>query len=256
MKPPEIIYKYRDWACVNHKKILTHNEIFLSSPANFNDPFDCKISTHYLSLDSPEKVSEFMSRKMEDPDNNFSREGIEVLEQRLNNIQEYWDMFEALEFTMIDKNFGVISLSARWNSVLMWSHYSNIHKGFCIGFNEAKMRESGLFNWGGLVNYSNDFPIVNPLDDDKFMLLQMLYKAKDWEYEQEYRLTKLFFPNNPTDNDRKIILEKDFIEEVILGMLISENDKNEIIKICREKSIRVFQAHRIPYKFEIKRFEI
>ena len=32
---------------------------------------------------------------------------------------------------------GVLCLSACDNSILMWSHYADEHKGFCIGFNNS-----------------------------------------------------------------------------------------------------------------------
>lgn len=32
------------------------------------------------------------------------------------------------------KSFGVVSFSKRNDSILMWSHYADSHKGFCIGF--------------------------------------------------------------------------------------------------------------------------
>src|SRR3954471_5525958 len=33
---------------------------------------------------------------------------------------------------------GVLSLSERWNSVLMWSHYADNHRGVCIEFDLAE----------------------------------------------------------------------------------------------------------------------
>ena len=57
-------------------------------------------------------------------------------------------------------------MSGRWNSILMWSHYGDNHNGFCIGFNEMKMRNNGLFHRGGTVNYSKSFPELNPLSDE------------------------------------------------------------------------------------------
>ena len=47
---PEILYKYRDWENPFHKKLITHGEIFLSCPSNFNDPFDCQLSLDYSSV--------------------------------------------------------------------------------------------------------------------------------------------------------------------------------------------------------------
>lgn len=250
LKSPKTIYKYRDWTNDNHKTILTDNEIFLASPGEFNDPFDCKIATHFLSLDTPDKVKHYIEARRHESE--LDEKGIAILEERLNNISEYWDMFQALEFTMIDQHYGVLSLSARWDSILMWSHYANFHKGFCVGFNEEKMRLSGIFNCGGLVKYSDDFPLIDPHTNEiDVMFLQTQYKAKNWEYEQEYRLSKLFSPNPPTNIQRVKKINPEFIEEVILGMGISYKYRSEITAICKAKNILVSQIKRLPFKFEL-----
>lgn len=257
MQVPKTIYKYRDWSCENHRKILTNNEIYLASPATFNDPFDCKISTHYLSLDTPEKISSYIQKKQVESETELTKDNIEILRYRLTNIRDYWDMFEAFELSSFDQNYGILSLSARWNSILMWSHYANLHKGFCVGFNEEKLRNSGHFGFGGSVIYANDFPIINPLEiDEKTAFLQLQYKATDWKYEEEYRLNKLFFPEIPTDEDRKIILDDGIIDEVIVGMNSNREVTNEIIKICKRKNIKVYGASRQPYKFGVVRYEL
>jgi hypothetical protein len=44
MTLPKYLYKYRDFDQSGRNiRMLSHNEIFFSSPAKFNDPFDCQI---------------------------------------------------------------------------------------------------------------------------------------------------------------------------------------------------------------------
>lgn len=55
--------------------------------------------------------------------------------------------------------------------------------------------------------YTEDFPELNPLEQEHTMeksFKQTHNKAKDWEYEEEHRLTNLFFPNQPTNQQRVI----------------------------------------------------
>ncbi|HTA27228.1 MAG TPA: hypothetical protein VK809_05535 [Bacteroidia bacterium] len=47
---PPVVYKYRDWNNNFHKRTVLNLELFLSSPSNFNDPFDCKIPIAYRLL--------------------------------------------------------------------------------------------------------------------------------------------------------------------------------------------------------------
>ncbi|MBL7103181.1 MAG: DUF2971 domain-containing protein [Bacteroidales bacterium] len=39
-------------------------------------------------------------------------------------------------FKKQNDHYGILSLSAKWDNILIWGHYAEKHKGFCIGFNE------------------------------------------------------------------------------------------------------------------------
>lgn len=267
MKPdnyPEIIYKYRNWENPNHKNILLKSQVFMASPKDFNDPFDFRIAKNYLLLDTPEKIETFANDSIEKYRDIILMSGRElenekrILKNKLQNLEKYQRENEEFRFREMDKHYGVLSLSGRWDSILMWSHYSNFHKGFNIGYNEEKMRESGLFGKGGPISYSDDFPMLDPSTKHSMQVSfqQTHYKAKDWEYEQEYRLAKLYFPDEPTKEDRTITIPEEYIEEINLGINISEKDKIEITKIAKNKSIKIYQLEKVPFKFQLKRKEM
>ena len=268
MKPenyPDIIYKYRSWNKEFHRNILVKNEVFMSPPNDFNDPFDCRIPENHFLIDTPEKIDIYIYDRIEKHREWLVASGKDIefekkqLRERLQDIEIYQKEYEELEYSEMDKYYGVLSLSARWNSILMWSHYGDFHKGFCIGFNEEKMRDCGLFGTGGPVTYSKEFPEINPMEQEHTMIKlfkQTHNKAKDWEYEEEYRLTKLYFPNPPTNAQRVIQVPTEFIEEVNLGMNICTEHRTEIIEKCRKKNVKVYQTEKVPFKFDLKRAEI
>lgn len=268
MKPegyPDIIYKYRSWSNPYHRNILVNNEVFMSPPSDFNDPFDCRIPKNHFLIDSPEKIEKYINGGIEKHRECLIANGKDIdfekhqLRESLQDLVTYQKEHEELEFSEMDQHYGVLSLSARWNSILMWSHYGDFHKGFCIGFNEEKMRTCGLFGKGGPVTYSKEFPEINPMEQEHTMITgfkQTHNKAQDWEYEEEYRLTNLFFPNPPSMEKRVIKVPTEFIEEVNLGMNISENHKNEIIAECNNKNLKIFQTEKVPFKFELNRKKI
>jgi len=173
----------------------------------------------------------------------------------LKDLSKYQQEFENINNEFTDKYLGVLSMSTRWNSILMWSHYGDFHKGYCIGFDEERMRNSGYFGKGGNVTYSEKVPQIDPFDEDtkKNSFLQTHYKAKDWEYEQEYRLTKLFFDKPNEEPVRLIEVPNSFIREVIIGMSISEENKKEIIEICNNRNIPIYKAYKDSFDFEVKR---
>ena len=216
-------------------------------------------------IDSPKKVDKYISNFIKKHkkwliqnryDINIE---IQQLQEKLHDIDTFQKEREDLEYSEIDKRNGILSLSGRWDSILMWSHYGNFHKGFCIGFNELKMRNCGLFERGGLVIYSEKFPELNPLILEEPIVTsfyQIHYKSKEWEYEEEYRLTNFYFPNYPEDKDRVINIPEEFIEEVILGLNISTKYKNEIVDECKKRNIKVFQISKIPFKFGMVKTKI
>ncbi len=262
---PKIIYKYRNWTDKYHKKMLLQNEVYMSSPKDFNDPFDCRIPKNFYSLNTDEKIESFVDKMIGKHRQTLIENGkdIDKLEEnlrgRLQDLEAFQNESENLEFSEMDKHYGVLSLSARWDSILMWSHYGDYHKGYCIGFNEKKMRESNLFGSGGNVNYRTDFPDINPLISEDTMVKafkQTHNKVEDWKYEEEYRLTKLFFPDLPKQEDRTIGVPEELIEEVNLGMKIADEHKAEIVAQCKKRNIPVYQLEKVPLKFELTRIQL
>jgi len=264
---PEIIYKYRDWSDPHHKRVLTKNELYLASPSDFNDPFDCRIAPNFKLLDTKEKIQRYVDEATirhfetltkQNRDLKFEMKRIE--ERLTNNIEDVQKDHEKQLFNTQDTYYGILSLSCRWDSILMWSHYANNHKGYCVGFWEEKLRNSNLFGSGGQIHYypENEYPLIDPFEKDQIenILHETQSKAYDWKYEEEFRIKKLFFPKIPTKEDRIITIPDDFISEIILGLSITEEDENEIIEIAKAKGIEVYKTEKVPFKFEIARVEV
>lgn len=111
---------------------------------------------------------------------------------------------------------------------------------------------------GGPVSYSTDFPCIDPFSEHSMQtsFMQTHYKSKEWEYEQEYRLTKLFFPDPATEQQRIIKIPIEYVEEINLGIAISEQDRNEILKLAQERNIIVYQLKKTPFKFKFFREKV
>lgn len=269
---PEIVYKYRNWYDKFQKDVLEKNHLFLTSPLYFNDPFDCRIPKNYLNLDTPEKIEQYANESIKRQYVNIIKKGKNVeLERKkiisdlTDNLEDFHEKNAKYRYSQQDKYYGILSLSTEWNSILMWSHYGDFHKGVCYGFWENKLRESNLFGEGGLViyNQNNDYPNISPLDENNIEngFKETHCKAYEWGYENEYRLFKLLFPGTltgkpPSDKDRVRKIPDSFFAEIILGISMPEPHKKEIIKIAKQKNIKVFQAKKNPQRFEITRTEI
>lgn len=258
-KLPKTVYKYRSWGNEFHQKVLTENQLFLASPKDFNDPFDCRVSRNFNLLNTDEKKLEYVeklilkhSKTIKARGYNLDKEKKRMLDELNGDISIVQKRDNSVVFSLQDDHVGVLSLSARYDSILMWSHYADYHKGFCIGFNEKKLRESNLFGMGGMVAYDKDFPEIDPRDDSMGKaFVQTHSKSCEWDYEQEYRLTKYFYPDLPNNENRIVSFPDHFIENFVLGIRICDSDKKEIKKIAKKKNIPVFQAKQIPFQFKI-----
>jgi len=264
MSFPEKVYKYRDWQNGFHRNILLYNELYFASPKDFNDPFDCRIAPNYKTLSelNIDKYVDALVAKNYDALINKSIDISKIKEQfkkRAKNPKVLQESYENLLFDYQNKYYGILSLSIRWNSILMWSHYANCHKGFCIGFWTKKLIEEAKVDKAGIVKYENDYPYLEPkVRNDKNEIIekaviQTQTKSMEWQIEREFRLLNLYFPENPKPYERIVNISNKVISEIILGINISNDDKMEILKICKQKNIPVYQAIKKDFKFDIYR---
>lgn len=84
-------------------------------------------------------------------------------------------------------DFGVVSLSERDDSPLMWGHYANDHKGMCLEFEVANHEGSVI-----PVDYSDELAVLTdpkvPFWHKDNALKPLTTKHSDWSYEKEHRL--------------------------------------------------------------------
>lgn len=147
----------------------------------------------------------------------------------------------------INKEIGIFSLSENNSNILMWSHYADSHKGYCVGLDYNILLK--IVGSIGPVTYSDKFPKLSilpksPVED--FMKL-LTTKSNDWEYEKEVRIIMRFKARET------IRIPDDCIREVILGHKMEENHKKEIIDLIKTKStpIEIFQATMNGEKFKL-----
>lgn len=255
---PDILYKYRIWEDDHQKRVLTHNELFFASADLFNDLFDASLPFQY---DKAEMTDENIMKKLlligrsmwsDISEVELNRRATERINSGELKSDEYWRNQYQESKKLNIKRFGICSLTSKNDNLLMWSHYANSHKGFCIGFDKFELFETtqGML---GRVSYSDSFPQMPMFGDNtaNFSMLIMT-KSKHWEYEDEYRISKTFAP-------RKIFkLNDKAIKEIILGCRIEPKSREEIIKAAQSKKtkIRIFDSVIDDIDFKINLVEI
>jgi hypothetical protein len=260
---PKIIYKFRHWNNLECREFdrhpLTHRTLYLASPKDFNDPFDCRIPIDFSLLDTEKKKQDYVDdliKKLSPliKSNNMNLESeMKQMSDRVRDIETYQKEYENMKFGSNNEKLGILSLSTSWEEILMWSHYADNHQGYCVGFDEYKMRYSKLFGMGGLVHYPVDYemPRINPLDRSNLKEASKIEftKSKNWKYEQEYRLTKRI----ECTEERIKKIPDDYLKEVIIGCNSSKEAIVEIMEAVSDLKIPVYQAEKIPFQFSLRR---
>lgn len=266
----KVVYKFRDWKNKYHRKILTENEIYLAPPNKINDPFDCRINEDF-SLLSEKEIEQYVDDQLcfynldNTPTNRnkIKKKYINPENLTKNNKKTYKEQC---------KNIGIFSCCQDingcmgWENILLWSHYSNEHKGFCVVFWKEKLND--YINTHGDIKYRN-YPKLKPLapiEKNRKKIIKnyktlLSTKEKRWKYENEYRYIKIYTKNKNystgfENKDRIINLSDDCIAGVFLGVHIHPKHKKEILILCNQKGIPLFQTSMNQFDFTLRKERI
>ncbi|WP_341276551.1 DUF2971 domain-containing protein [Vibrio parahaemolyticus] len=182
---------------------------------------------------------------------------------------EFNDPFDSLltiEFsnnniTELFKNYtqskAVCCFSKKMDSILMWSHYADSHKGFCIAIDCQELENSDILSD---VNYSDNF-----LDVDHECFLHshkegtvnkewqrlLTQKYIDWKYEEEVRLILQLV--DPQAKGKCFSLPQGSIKEIYFGCKMIDKNKNNIRKIMESKNVTFYDMKKSQNNFKLEK---
>lgn len=204
---PQELYRYRridneNIMCDKHVDALKKDEIYLTSPYLFNDPYDSafSIDMELFKNSIANKIEQFIKEKIVedkfekiniDP-KNFEK--IDIIYDDLNvDLSILPDFLEKNSNVLYNElikqqiKFRISCFSESPNSILMWSHYANQHQGFCIGYDTSEIEEEITKKIYPVFYHETFFQLIENGDlNDK--IFNSLIKFKDWKYENEWRL--------------------------------------------------------------------
>jgi len=262
------------------KKNLKEDSVWLADPSTFNDPYDCAyaldieylnkkyMSEYFGSKDCNVDLSAGLMKEIISSENPFSKWADymfrEEPEERRDAIQS---QLEALQRKMSEDfatyssrknagNFKVCSFSERKDSLLMWAHYADNHKGFCLEYDIKSMSYRDLrrrFMYPVIYSEkmfdATDYMHGNVKDGRNVLHLNLaaLTKAIDWRYEKEWRLV---FSNGVLLMPQKCYIGKP--THLYLGSKMEDTDQEDLIDICKSKEIpySMMRPHHREFKVE------
>ncbi|GGK51228.1 DUF2971 domain-containing protein [Aliivibrio fischeri] len=194
------LYKYRKFSEFLIKELCS-SEIYFSDPSCFNDPLDCSpIIENDLNIKELEYLCYMMLCK--NKGKIAAKENIERFKYYATEYEGQYEKslsFQLLyeiknQLDLVMKNIGVLSLSRKNDSPLMWSHYANEHKGVCLEFDiETAARKPKEIDYKGTRGISAKL-IQEYICSDSAQARELIEKqyfftkASEWSYESEWRL--------------------------------------------------------------------
>ena len=182
----------------------------------------------------------------------YDKTEIEKIKIEIENVQQ---LIENITNNM----FFIGCLTTDPKNRLMWSHYSKDHSGFCIEYDFSEWRK--LLSNGCLlpIIYSQQMPqvswenaIIKTQEAQQAFLEEFLFslliKDEIWQYESEWRILI------PQSNGGKCNMPKPSC--IYLGTAISEENKQEILKIAMDKHISVKQMKVDRCQYELHTVDI
>lgn len=257
-EPPKHLYRYIALAgagLFRAERTILHHEIYLTSPVNLNDPFDCMVA---LDFEAPDpdwyeflvSLSKRMQRHLSDEEHATWANGVihsgrhrerEIHSLILRGLQEHVN------------SAGLLCLTERKDCILMWSHYADSHSGICLEF--ANDLSDTLIGQSQPVNYLPFYRKAHAIYDDKEAQVDrvLLSKARCWAYEAEWRKIEHETGFGLKHFDPRVL------SGVILGCRIAGPHRKQVLQWLSEREVpmRAYQAHPTPdgFHIEISRIE-
>lgn len=288
--------------------ILKTKKVRITQPIAFNDPYDTYPKLNNLFPD--EVLKDFYSKILADENivnqvldeavtkeysklspwlksffstfpirKWFNHEAIKRYGSIQNAFMEKMD-FNSLKqiivnhfLSLISSYIGILCFSKINNNLLMWSHYSDSHRGIVLEFDESHPFFRQIDNPSITSIIEIDYTDKRPeIVFDKFELTLeesleyakkiFFTKAVQWSYEEEFRLVKPIIGKEKLGNlDRNgfDIFVMDFPEECLTGMIFGSKMKKEkcdqfisIKKDSEFENISFRQAFLDPDKYIIQ----
>ncbi|WP_027467936.1 DUF2971 domain-containing protein [Deefgea rivuli] len=248
---PQYLYKYRSADSYSLDALFNSYAVF-TGRKNFNDLFDSNIM---LIKPTPKDIKQLRDSHRGKAFDHFSRflkgtvfskfgkDQIHIAKKRLESLID-----EYLFYCVAEHD----------NNNLMWAHYANSHKGFCIEFNSRMLGSPSKVKYQKTIpefrltdafdlTFSGEWRLETAFDNSdrtgQIIWDALRTKLVEWEYEKEYRVQppERDIQHLPPPNETVPILRYDetFIASIIFGCRMPDADR-----------VKIVQGMRYPVKYK------
>lgn len=250
---PAFLYKYYKDQSLNLDSVMS-NKMWYSAPCNFNDAFDCDVAINEQAIFN--NILPIISG------GRTLRKGSSAWIQYKGSLHKQIKILQKL-FESQKISMGIACLSEEPDSILMWSHYANNHRGFCVAYNLLGLNQKLQFS-AVPVLYTQDRVCLRsiPLDQDtlnketmSLFIQSLTSKSPEWSYEKEWRIIRDEDScGSKWDNKAKgALLDTISPSAIFLGCCASDELTSALTQHCQDHKIPLYQMEKNPLLYRLNR---
>jgi Protein of unknown function (DUF2971) len=251
---PWVLYKFCGPASQNVDDIIERSRFYLSSPAQFNDPFDTAAAVTFTG--TAEQYFAMIYRIAIEHGQSPSDALFIAATNSMSERPDYQHFFDK-RIAEWGVTCFITSASARAHAarnILMWSHYGDSHRGLCFQFHLP--RAPGVLATAVRVDYSDDFVIADWAQREEVeskLGKALLRKAKVWEYEHERRIVR-----TAGTAGTKLQFDPAGLRGVVIGLRASDATVTNLVDRCKARNaaghprVNLYRTAKVPGHYQLR----
>lgn len=246
----DISRKFYKYGRVNEyaEALFTTSQVFFESPGNLNDPFECR-PWIALNRSDPLRLMDSLKALARRQDPGRSEADVTALAKTMFDApgEESMDALRKVMIENIDERVGIYCMTERRDSIVMWSHYADGHRGYCLEFDARNKNER--FGAARPVEYVDQYPAFEAFQTSAWEQPEIIFfkKHTGWEYEAEWRV--IDYVHGPGLKD----YPPELLTSVILGMNMSDEHEANIREWVEQRGhpVKFYRARRDEREFRL-----
>lgn len=230
---------------------LKENYLWFPKVDTLNDPFegtvrDSSLRENLFAIKLNQRVIHYIRSNIEIENEPFKLKIFKLYKRILLNRKEFHNKRNLA---------GICSFSGTWDDELLWAHYSDSHRGFCIEYDFHNLTQNFGYEYepySFFVDYRRKPPNLSFLDIyyPSLESYRKLYgrKSKRWSYEQEIRLFK--------ETYGKFYYCNKAIRSILFGSRMQEENKKILISLFAESGVIFYQMKYVKNSYKLKKSKI
>ena len=254
------LYHYERFVPEYLTDVLVHKRLHCSDPSSLNDPWDCRPWFAEAALESTSAIDGFIEYMFSfRPTVPTSQDEITATKAKIRSDPEYRRQIldqAARDFLkMLPGRWRIYCMTPHPDSILMWSHYADNHRGICLEFAVSQQVIGSAME----VQYLDEYPKWTPQSWANSNTTEVLLTKSDaWKYENEFRIIALADGVKRPVKKHPLILRNGYLslsERALLAVIAGcEADYGAIKALVNANApvVKVKRAVRAPSMYRIQ----